>query len=127
MIEYVIILFPAFNVISATPLIAIILSQTMESFFPNAAKATKVSFRVLVWVIPTVIAILTHNLGLIGAICGIPNYFLVFGLGSVLHVVSRARIPAKWRGSGFQSSTVIAWFNIAFCTVATIYTTVYIG
>jgi hypothetical protein len=63
MVEYVIILFPAINVISATPLYVIATVDNMCGFF-NLSRRVKLLLKVITCLIPAILAFFTHRLEL---------------------------------------------------------------
>ena len=74
-IEYIIILFPAFNVITASPLVALVIAENLGKYINEPSRCTIALLRIGVWILPFVIAFLTHDLGLISSIAGIPIFF----------------------------------------------------
>ena len=113
-IEYIIILFPAFNVITAAPLIAIVIADNLLKFIPEPSRCTTALVRSVVWIGPILIALFTHDLGLVGAVAGIPSFFQVFGSGSLMLIISKRQVPIKSPYTGWWSSDVFAWINIVF-------------
>lgn len=78
-IELIILIFPALNVMTCSPLIAITVTGNYLEFIPNYSKRTLVLFRLATWIPPAVIAFLSHDLGVVAAMSGIPGYFVFYG------------------------------------------------
>ena len=123
-IEYIIILFPAFNVITSSPLTALVIAGELLKTIDRPRKCTVSTVRIAVWVLPFLIALLTHDLGLIGSIAGVPTFFQSFGVGSLMLIVSKRKVPIKSVYTGWQSHDFFAWVNVIFVILATIVTIV---
>ena len=104
-------------------MIVVVTADNIAAFFTNKSRALNVTLRITVLIIPMILCILTHDLGLWGALGGLFNYFLVFGIGSMVHLATRAKVPTKSPYSGWHSSSALAWINIGFVTIGTLYTT----
>jgi hypothetical protein len=127
-IEYVIILFPAINVLSTAPITAIAVAGNYVQFLENKSQKMIVLFRVLTWVPPALVAIATHELGLIAAISGIPGYFIYYACSSIVHLGLLKRTGnMKSPFSGWYSSKILSWIAIIFCCIATVFNILRIG
>jgi hypothetical protein len=126
-IEYMIILFPAINVLSAAPLSAIACAANAALFFKSPSKTTIYIMRACIWIGPTLIAIGTHDLGLITAITGVPEYILAYATCSLLYILSRRHVRLASPYDGWWGFEIWAYVNIALCFAATILTVLYIG
>ena len=123
-IEYIIILFPAFNVITSSPLVALVIAGNLLKSINCPSKSTVVLIRISVWILPFIVALLTHDLGLIGSIAGIPTFFQSFGVGSLMLIISKRKVPIKSVYTGWHSSDIFCWINVIFVILATIITIV---
>ena len=125
-IELVILLFPALNVMSCSPLIAIPVAGNYLQFFPNPTKKLEILCRLITWVPPAVIAFFSHDLGVIGALSGIPGYFIYFGFSFLISIGVKAKVDLPSTYGGF-SNKYVTWTGLIFCTVCTIFNACYIG
>ena len=123
-IEYIIILFPAFNVITASPLVALAVADNISKYIKEPSRCTVALIRIAVWIVPVIIAFFTHDLGLISSIAGIPIFFQSFGVGSLALIISKRKVPIKSVYTGWQSHDFFAWVNVIFVILATIITIV---
>ena len=74
-IEYIIILFPAFNVLTASPLVGLVIADNICKYIKEPSKCTIALLRIAVWIAPFIIALFSHDLGIISSIAGIPIFF----------------------------------------------------
>ena len=123
-IEYIIILFPAFNLLTASPVIAVVIADNIIKYLKEPSRCTIAWIRVSFWIVPITIAIFTHDLGLISAIAGVPIFFQSFGVCSLMLIISKRKVPIKSVYTGWQSHDFFAWVNVVFVTLATIFTIV---
>jgi amino acid permease len=118
MVESVIILFPAINMLSCGPLVGIVLAENLAKLFHIDVSAK--TARVAVWIIPIAVTVFEYDLGVIVSIAGGFSIILNLTLGSVLFISSRMRVPAKSKYSGFWSSIPTAWFLVVLSLAVTI-------
>jgi hypothetical protein len=126
-IEYMVILFPAINVLSSAPLIALAVAGNVMSVFKTPSLTCTRIVRAGMWVIPAVLAVLTHELGLLAAISGIPCYFLFYAVDSMCWLSSYHKINVDSKYASWASKPAIAWINIILCLGFTIFTLIYIA
>merc|ERR1719264_998157 len=71
---------------------------------------------------PVLLAAITHELGFIGELSGLPTFFAQFAIGSILYLASVRKVSLKSRFSGWHSSDICAWINIAVCAIGCVAT-----
>jgi hypothetical protein len=125
-IEFIIILFPAINVLSASPMLAYGCSGNFAAMFKNPSRATIFMIRIGIWILPFLIACATHKLGLITAIAGIPCYLMYYAACSVVHIASRKHVKLRNPYTGWWSHEFFSYVSVILCIAATILTCVYI-
>jgi len=108
-IELIILIFPALNVMTSSPLIALGVTGNYLEFIPNASKRTTILFRLFTWVPPAIIAFLTHDLGMVGAASGIPGYFVFYGFQAMISVGLKKKVDLPSKYGGFFSHWSIGW------------------
>lgn len=126
-IEYIIILFPAFNVLSSGPLMAYGAAGNFVVMFSNPGKATTTAVRIGVWVIPLLLGIWTYELGLLTAMAGIPCYLTYYVTCSVCHLQSMKIVKLPCKYSGWWSWPIWSWISIIIVMFSCVLTIMFIS
>lgn len=113
-IEYIVILFPAINMITTAPPFAIALAENLFSYFNSQSKKLRIGLRVAVWIIPTIIALIIYDMGKSGAFAGLISYYTIFVSNAYIFIVSKRQVPIPTPYEGWHSKDCVAWTIIGF-------------
>jgi len=122
LVEYFVILFPAFNILTSGPITAIALSENIASMVPCKQKF----LRGVVWVLPLVLSFFFYDMGKAAAFAGLTAYYVVFISMPLIHMVARRQVTQKSPYEGWHSSEVLAWSIIVFVSFVFILNTYYL-
>ena len=126
-IEYSIILFPAFNVLSSGPLMAYGASGNFVVIFNNPSKVLQAAIRAGSWFIPYILCIWTYDLGLLSALTGIPCFITYYGACSLVHLQSMKMVKIPCKHSGWWSWPIWSWANIVIVIFSCVITLIFIN
>lgn len=126
-IEYSIILFPAFNVLSSGPLMGYGAAGNFVVMFKNPGRITAACVRAGVWVIPYLLCCWTYDLAFLSALTGVPCFITYYGACSVCHLQSMKIVKLPCNHSGWWSWPIWSWLNIIIVLFASVITIMFIS
>jgi hypothetical protein len=116
-VEKVVILFPAINMLSCSPLIAVVLAENSAAFI--GADVNSKVVRLVIWVFPLIANIFVYDLGVIVAFCGLFSFSYNYALGAMIYIKSDQLAPIKSKYGGIWSNSAIARVIIAISVALT--------
>ena len=128
-ISYFLISFPAADVFSSFPLMAIAVSDNLMSLVygaSNTASASKTSlylFRVLVCGFPLLVAFFVYDLGIVVELLSVCSFFCVPIMIPLMHIAARHMVPIK---GFYDAPNSPKWLSLAMCGFSVVLLIVFI-
>jgi amino acid permease len=110
-VEYIIIIFPALNVLTSYPPNSIAFSENLDAYLKAQfkIKSMKYSLRFIIWIPVLIICLLFDNLGKCASAAALTSYFTVYITVCLMLLISKKYVPYKSPFEGWHSSSSLAW------------------